>query len=133
MVVDPSHIQHLHQMIFQDFHRLEIAKSDYLLLSALLERFFQWCYKNDCDFWSVIPHTHGTNSILWYWSTNILIYNRLVCIMPSKLNQKFSTTMTYYIKMAQVDISNSRIFGRSFYGLIIIRFTNCLSSLTDNS
>ena len=41
MVVDPSHIQHLHQMIFQDFHRLEIAKSDYLLLSALLERFFQ--------------------------------------------------------------------------------------------
>jgi len=41
MVVDPSHIQHLHRMIFQDFHRLEIAKSDYLQLSALLERFFQ--------------------------------------------------------------------------------------------
>ena len=41
--------------------------------------------------------------------------------------------MTYYIKMAQVDISNSRIFGRRIYGLIITRFTNRLSSLTDNS
>ena len=41
MVEDPSHIQHLHQMIFQDFRRLGIARIDYLQLSPLLERFFQ--------------------------------------------------------------------------------------------
>ena len=41
MAEDPTHIQHLHPMIFQDVHRLEIAKIDYLQLSALLEQFFQ--------------------------------------------------------------------------------------------